>query len=181
MGKISKEMALRNDGLAYALQIIKKQGNAEDGIKALEDEIVFRRIMPIPMEISRDKIRAAENLMGSRIMNNMFTVVLRILRDPYKFGAVRLQRFADSFQKCCKDFLDEDPMGVRYVKISDYAIYFRDEFGINYSDEQINSMIDIEKEIEEHRQRRVQFDVIKRMLKNSYPEALEHLKKCLEV
>ena len=181
VAKIDKQTRLIMSGLCRALEIIKKENDDEKGVKALEEEIRFRNIVPIPLEISRDKIRECENIMGSRIMNNMFTVVLRILRERYQFGPVRLQRFADSFQKYCKDFLDEDPMGARYVKISDYAIYFRDEFGIDYSDEQINSMIEVEKQVEEHRQRRIQFDVIERMLKNSYPEALEHLKKCLEV
>lgn len=65
--------------------------------------------------------------------------------------------------------------------MSDYAIHFREDYGIDFDDKAIDELLNIEKQNEDKQLRRVQFDVIEKHLKNSYPEALEHLKKTLEV
>lgn len=78
--------------------------------------------------------------------------------------------------KACRRFFAVDPYGERYIVFSDYAKYFREEHGIEFSDEVLNELLSIEEQNEDKRLRKVQFDVIEKMLRNSHPEALEHLK-----
>jgi C1A family cysteine protease len=73
----------------------------------------------------------------------------------------------------------DDPYGDRYVEMSDYAEYFKEQYGIVFSDEQMQEMRTVEKENKAIDIKRVQVDVIEKHLKNSYPEALAHLKKAV--
>ena len=69
-----------------------------------------------------------------------------------------------------------DPYGDRYVQISDYAQYFQKKYEISFEAQALETMKKIEEENRILEIKRVQVDVLEKLLKNSYPDALEHLR-----
>ena len=181
MGKIETYTKHRLEGLVWALDLIKKEESLEKGVEMLKSEIRFRKATFIPLEIPADSIRECSTLLAKRLMNTLLIVFLKIFEDEFGWKTKRLQRLVDLFAKHANVFFDEDPYGDRYVNLSDYAKYYKDEHGIEFSDEVLDELMSIEEQNEDQRLRRVQFEVIEKLLKNSYPEALEHLKKTLEI
>lgn len=179
MGKIDTYTKNRIEGLAWALSLIDKQENPEKGIEMLRKEVAFRRATFIPLEIPDWRITSCSALLTKRLMNTLLIVWLKIFEEEFNWKKVRLQRMVQLFSKHSLAFFDIDPYGDRYVKMSDYAKYFREEYEIGFTDEDLDELIGIEEKNDDKRLRRVQFDVIEKHLKNGYPEALEYLKKQL--
>lgn len=105
--------------------------------------------------------------------------VKRLEQEGWK--KVRLQRMVELFSKHSAEFFDTDPLGERYVTMSDYATYFREQYDIGFSDDVVEELMSIENQNENKQLRRVQVSEIEKHLKNSYPEALEHLRKVLKL
>ncbi len=181
MGKIETYTKNRTEGLIWALDLIQKEQSVEKGVEMLKREITFRRTTFIPLEIPAESIRECSTMLAKRLMNTLLIVFLKVFEDEFGWKTKRLQRLVELFGKYAGEFFDEDPYGDRYITLSDYAKYYREEHGIEFSSEVLDELIAIEEQNENKRLRKVQFDVIERMLKNSYPEALEHLKKTLGV
>lgn len=179
MGKVETYTKNRMEGLAWALKIIDGEENPEKGVEMLRREVRFRKAVFMPLEISRERIRDCSELLAGRIMNAMLITTLKVLEEEYDWRKVRLQRFAERFMKSTETFFDTDPMGERYIWMSDYAAYFKETYGIEFTEEAMDQMLNVEAANKEDAVRRVQFDRIERILKNSYPEALEYLKKQL--
>lgn len=181
MGKIETYTKNRVEGLEWAIHLIKKSENLEKGVQMLEKEIAFRKAHFIPLEIPAEKIRECSELLAVRLMNALLIVFLKMCEKEFGFGKIRLQRVVELFYKHSADFFDSDPYGERYVTISDFAQYFKDQYGIEFTGEFIDDRIKIEEQYEDRRLRKVQFEVIEKNLKNSYPEALEHLRNVLGI
>lgn len=84
------------------------------------------------------------------------------------------------FYENTKDMQSYDPYGDRYVNISEYAEYFKDTYGISFEDEAVKTMKQIEAENRSLEVKRVQIDVLEKLLENRYPDALEYLRKELK-
>ena len=181
MGKIETYTRNRIEGLVWALDLIEKSESLENGVDMLKREIRFRKTMFIPLEIPAESIRSCSTMLAKRLMNTLLIVFLKLFEDEFGWKTKRLQRLVDLFSKHAGDFFAVDPYGERYIVFSDYAKYFREEHGIEFSDEVLDELLSIEEQNEDKRLRKVQFDVIEKMLRNSHPEALEHLKKQLGV
>lgn len=179
MGKIETYTKNRVEGLMWAYDLIRKEESLEKGVDMLEREIRFRKATFIPLEIPATSIRECSTMLAKRLMNRLLIVFLKIFEDEFEWKTKRLQRLVDLFAKHVGVFFDENPYGERYVQLSDYAKYYREEHGIIFTDDVLDEMLSVEEQNENKRLRKVQFDVIEKMLKNSYPEALEHLKKSL--
>ena len=176
MGKIDTYTRARIEGLAWAMRIIEREENIEAGVDMLKREIRFRNIIRIPLEIPPAQIRDANIMLTKRLLNTVLVVVLKVLDEEYGWKKQRLQTFIQNFTKHTIGFESIDPYGDRYVEMSDYAQYFKETYGIEFTDEAIEEMHDIESENKAREFKRVQVDSIERILKNSYPEALEYLK-----
>ena len=61
--------------------------------------------------------------------------------------------------------------------MSDYAEYFKEQYGIEFTDELMEEMRTIERGNRAADIKRIQVNVIEKHLKNSYPEAFALLKK----
>ena len=177
MGKLEDYTRNRMEGLAWALSIIDKEENVEQGVENLRKEVRFRKATFVPLEISATGIREVNQMLARRMLNTVLVMVIKVLDDEYGWKKQRLQKFIENFTKHTIGFEDVDPYGERYAEMSDYAEYFKDQYGIEFSDEQMEEMRTIEKENRSVGVKRVQFDVIEKHLKNSYPEAFAHLKK----
>lgn len=181
MGKIETYTKNRTEGLIWALDLIQREETIEKGVEKLKREITFRKATFIPLEIPADNIRECSTKLAKRLMNTLLIVFLKLFEDEFGWKTKRLQNLVNLFGKYAGEFYDEDPYGDRYITLSDYAKYYKEVHGIEFSDEVLDELLVIEEQSKDKRLRRVQFDVIERMLKNSYPEALEHLKKTLGV
>lgn len=169
------------EGLRWALDLIRKEESLEKGVEMLEKEVEFRNATMIPLNIPADKIKECSAMLAVRLMNALLIIFLKMCEEDFEFRKVRLQRVVELFYKHTTEFFDSDPYGERYVKISEFAEYFKEKYGIEFTGEFMDDRLTIEEEYEEKRLRKIQFDVIEKNLKNSYPEALEHLKKVLGI
>lgn len=181
MGKIETYTKNRIEGALWALKIAEKEETAEEGLEALRKELKFRNITMFPMELPRDEIEKVRVQLAGRILNTMMVVLLQVFEEEYDWRGKRLHRLAYLFNKYSAQYLAEDPFGERYINMSDMAQYFKEEYGINFNAEALDDMVDIEELREKRRVKRVQWDMIEKHLKNSHPEALEHLRKVLEI
>lgn len=179
MGKLEDYTRNRIEGLKWALRIIDQAESLEGGVKNLRQEVRFRNATFIPLEIPAHKIRECSRLLAKRTLSTVLVMVIKVLDDEYGWKRQRLQKFIELFSRHTIGFEDEDPYGDRYVEMSDYAEYFKEQYGIVFSDEQMQEMRTVEKENKAIDIKRVQVDVIEKHLKNSYPEALAHLKKAV--
>lgn len=126
MGK-DKLYQARMDGLAYALDIVKK-----GGVEALEKEIKIRGAHFVPLEISEEKRVELGRMLSDRILGTFTPAVMFTLHDTFGFGKKRLLRWKDAFMKCCSLLGTCDPLGVPYEGIKDYAAFLRDRYGIEF-------------------------------------------------
>lgn len=181
MAKIDDYTKYRMEGLAWALRIIEAEENVEKGVEMLRKEIRFRNVVRIPLEMTASKVKEVGALLAKRILNTLVIVFLKVFEEEYGWREQRLQRLLRQFANNTADFFDEDPYGDRYIMISEYANYFKEQYGIEFSTEVMDELIAVEEENADKRMRRVQFDIIEKLLKNSYPEALTYLKKQLNI
>lgn len=181
MGKVETYTKNRMEGLAWALNLIRNEANAEEGVKRLEQEVKLRRAVFIPLEIPAEAIHKCNVMLAKRLMNTLLLVFLKVFEEEFGWKKVRLQRMVELFSKHSAEFFDTDPLGDRYVTMSDYATYFKDQYDIGFSDDVVEELMSIESQNENKQLRRVQVGEIEKHLKNSYPEALEHLRKVLNL
>ena len=91
MAKIDKKMhEYRMSGAKWMLDFIK-----ENGIEQAEQELKVRGAVFLPMEISTKQL---DDMVERVKMNTLDTVLIlstATLRDEFKFGKSRLQRFID--------------------------------------------------------------------------------------
>ena len=177
MGKLEDYTRNRTEGLAWALSLIESAETIEQGVENLRKEVRFRRATFIPLEIPAIRIREANKMLARRMLSTVLVVVIKVLDDEYGWKKKRLSEFISFFTKHTVCFEDTDPYGDRYIELSDYAEYFKEKYDIEFSDEQLEEMRTIEKGNRAAEIKRIQVDVLERYLKNSYPEALMHLKK----
>ena len=181
MGKIETYTKNRVEGALWALKLAELEPTAEEGLKALRSELKRRNASFIPLEIPWSEIVKIKEQLATRVMNTMMVVLLQIFEEEYNWRGKRLQRLAYQFNKKSAEYLSEDPYGERYINISDMASYLQQEYGIKFDVEAMDDLVEIEEIREERRDRRVRWSTIEKNLKNSYPEALKHLRKVLGI
>lgn len=181
MGKIETYTKNRIEGALWALKIAENEETAEKGLEVLRNELRFRNATFVPLEIPYKDIENLRQNLATRILNTMMVVLLQVFEEEYDWRGKRLQRLAYLFNKYSAHYMAEDPNGERYINMSDMATYFKEEYGINFNAEVLDDMLEIEELREQRRIKRVQWNQVEKHLKNSYPEALEHLRKVLEI
>lgn len=84
----------RNDGLALALKIVR-----EGGADALEEEIKIRGITGISVNLSQKELTQALEPIKDLTIRTMLAMSVATIRDEFKFGRDRLQRFVNRFME----------------------------------------------------------------------------------
>lgn len=92
MGKTENLQQGRNEGMDYALRIVKK-----DGIEGLEEEIKKRGITGISVNLSHKEMEQATTQMRNMMFDTFLCFTVGILHDVYGFGKDRTQKFIDKF------------------------------------------------------------------------------------
>lgn len=115
------------DGMAYALEIVKKQG-----IEALEKEVKYRNAQFVPLEVSQETIKETVVMCAERIQNTMAIVALSVLHDTFGYGKIRLQRYQSAFDDRCDVLSAKDPDGDYYAVISDFAAELAEKYDMEF-------------------------------------------------
>lgn len=181
MAKIDIQMLAQAQGEAYAWEMLKKAPSLEEGFEELERKVKYRGVYFHPLQIPEEKMRAIGRITAKNSVNTILTTCLHVLEKRYGFGKVRLNRFAEEFIDASKEYTWEDPDGSMYMQMSDLMRMYRNDYGIKFTDVDIDIITHSEVRMENERTKRIQWDRVEKNLKNSYPEALEHLRKVLGI
>ena len=122
MGKIDAMMAGRNEGLAYALEIVKKGGQ-----EALEEEIRLRRLQGVSLNVSAKELEAAKRQITRRTVDVVCAAACLTLHDAFGFGQQRALKFLHRFESKIDAAVDP----TSGVTLEDYLKAVKDEMGID--------------------------------------------------
>ena len=122
MGKIDAMMAGRNDGMAYALKIVK-----EGGVEALEEEIRLRGLQKLSLNVPARELEAAKKQITKRTVDIVCAAACLTLHDEFGFGQQRCMRFLKRFESKTTDMVDTKSG----VTLEDYLQAVKDEIGID--------------------------------------------------
>ena len=117
--KISKEEKARREGMAYALKIAK-----EKGVDGLEEEIRFRNVSLAPIVIPRKELTEFTDKVKANTIDTVIALSSYVLRDKFDFGAIRINRFIDWFNKFA------DSISGEWLTFGDIQKVLREEVGI---------------------------------------------------
>lgn len=114
--KADETIKWRNEGMAYALKIVK-----ECGVEKLEEQVRLRGLLKVSLKFTAEELDKTLHAIGDRVYNNILTMVYAVLHDDFGYGNTRLRRFKTNFDK--KVFLvsHQDPVGRHYARFIDYA------------------------------------------------------------
>lgn len=111
MSKSQDIMLARNEGIEFALNIVKEQG-----IEALEEEVKFRNESGFGKKIDRKTLQAMREATEGVAIETLLINALNVLGDKFDFTSEQLNKFNDEFMnriECIyddyaewKDFID---------------------------------------------------------------------------
>ena len=122
MGKIDAKMEGRNEGMVFALEIVKK-----GGVEALEEEIRKRRLSGIHLLVPQSELDKAKATITYRTMDILSAVGMLVLHDKFGFGKKRCNRFKHWLIEKTDALLDPK----MEVSMDDYVRTISEELGID--------------------------------------------------
>ena len=171
MSKNANEIIqLRNEGMAYALQIAKK-----DGLEELERQVKLRGLLKVSMKFSKDELYQSAQNISERVYNNMLTIWYAVFHDRLGFGGKRIRQLKEWFDEKVYLVGERSPMGHHWATFEDYGeeanrLY---DLGIDLGKLRETQAINAEDEVV-----RVHADsVIGWLAEHGFPEASEAVKK----
>ena len=124
MGKLDAKMEGRNEGMVFALNIVKK-----GGVEALEEEIKLRRLSGLHIMVPQKELEKSKHIITQRTIEMILVIGCLTLRDEFGFGETRLQRWLNRFWSKTNCIVDPK-CGVTEM---DYLQVLKDETGIELS------------------------------------------------
>ena len=114
--KADEIIKLRNEGMSYALKVVK-----EHGIEELERQVRMRGALKITPIVKEDELIATIDRLSETVYNNMLTTVYAVMHDVFGWGNTRLHRFKTEFDKKVYLVGEMDPVGKHYARFEDFA------------------------------------------------------------
>ena len=108
MSKEDQKAFWRSEGMLFAHKIIKTaQAEGRDPVKALEDELAFRKRIRLDTLLTKKELdKACENYKAA-MLDSVTALALATLWDEFGFGGKRrLPRFADAFRRNVEAFFE---------------------------------------------------------------------------
>ena len=108
MSKEDQKAFWRSEGMLFAHKIIKTaQAEGRDPVKALEDELAFRKRIRLDTILTKKELdKACENYKAA-MLDSVTALALATLWDEFGFGGKRrLPRFADAFRRNVEAFFE---------------------------------------------------------------------------
>lgn len=103
MGKINDRMEGRNQGMVFALKLVK-----EGGIEALENEVAARNISGLSMTMSQKEVEKNVRMMQFRSTTMSMAIAFITLLDEFGMSNYQVKRFKDTFDKKVDEIIAKD-------------------------------------------------------------------------
>lgn len=168
--KTDEIIKLRNEGMAYALNIAKTEG-----LEELERQVKLRGCLKISVRFTREELHKSIEEISDRIYHNMLTMWYAVFHDYLGYGEKRLLRLKELFDRKVYIVGEQDPMGHHWATFEDYAeeanrLY---NLGIN-----LDKIRETQRINEENEVKKVYADeVIAWLEKQGYPDASKAVRK----
>lgn len=161
---------LRNEGMAYALQIAKK-----DGLEELERQVKIRGLLKVSIKFTQEEIQKSIQNMSDRIYNNMLTMWYAVFHDRLNYGSKRIHRMKQWFDEKVYTVSEQSPMGHHWAEFYDYAEEANRLYNLGIDLDAIKETQDINAEGDV--KKLYADEVIEWLSKHGYPEASEAVRK----
>ncbi len=119
MAKINELMNGRNQGLAFALKVVK-----EGGIEALENEIKSRNLSGVSLNITRKELEDATIKMRMHATEVSIIISMVALLEEFQFSKYQVQKFKATFDNKVNDILND------LVSMEEYLKVCKEKYGI---------------------------------------------------
>lgn len=119
MAKISNLMEGRNQGLVFALKVVR-----EGGIEALKKEIQSRNLSGVSLNIPRKELVVATESMRLRATEVAIAISLVTLLDEFCFSKMQARKFKAVFDSKVESILTDE------ATLEDYLNKIRQELNI---------------------------------------------------
>lgn len=114
--KADEIIRLRNEGMAYALNIARQAG-----IDGLAKEVEKRGYLRCTVKFTPEELDKSCDNVAERIYNNMLTMVYATLHDVWGFAGKRLTAFKQEFDKKVISVGEKDGLNHYWCRFEDYA------------------------------------------------------------
>ena len=136
--KRDKEFEARMQGMRYAYEYAK-----EKGIDELEKEMIRRNYTRIPLSVPEKDMRKFVKHVSNNVYDMMLTAFLYSLHDEFGFGAARIKRVKESFDKLVQATADLDYMSAHYVTMGDYARELNELYNVDIDVDRVDHLQEI--------------------------------------
>lgn len=109
----------RNEGMAFALKLVK-----EKGIEGLEHEVKLRGLTFMPSRVTETQIKEICLRLKEDMLYKCMVLAVSALHDEFEYGAKRCTKLVDKMLKIA------EAMGDDYCTMSDYVQMLEEELGI---------------------------------------------------
>ena len=117
MSKSANEIIkLRNEGMAYALQIAKK-----DGLEELERQVKLRGLLKVSVKFTPDELYESAQNISERVYNNMLTIWYAVFHDRLGFGGKRIRQLKQWFDEKVYLVGETSQFGHHWATFEDYG------------------------------------------------------------
>lgn len=103
MSKMNERMEGRNQGIAFALQLVQK-----GGIEALEKEVAARNISGLSMTMAQKEVEKNIRTMQFHSTRMSIAIALITLLDEFGMGKYQVRKFKETFDKKVDEIIEND-------------------------------------------------------------------------
>lgn len=123
MGKMNDRMEGRNQGITYALGLVRK-----GGIEALEKEVADRKISGLSMTMTQKEVEHNIRTMQFNSTRMSIAITLITLRDEFGMSKYQVKKFKDTFDKKVNEIIEKDGDTTELVERIDNELDIRITF-----------------------------------------------------
>ncbi len=107
MSKEDQKAFWRSEGMLFAHKIIKTaQAEGRDPVKALEDELAFRKRVRLDTLLTKRELEEANKRYLANAIESCGALAMVTLWDEFHFGKVRNARFIDAYTRNTDAFFE---------------------------------------------------------------------------
>ncbi len=116
MGKQEEYLRGRNEGMVFGLRIAE-----EKGIEGLREEVEFRGVTGISLNVSQSEIKQASMHMAMHSTVTAIAISIATLKEEFSFSDFQAKKFKKIFDAHVKECCDNDGRLAWYVARAEMA------------------------------------------------------------
>lgn len=172
MAKVNREYQSRMEGMLFAHKIV-----TEKGLDALTKEIKIRNILKMDIWARKDEVEELHNNIAKNCYKTVMVAMLYTLHSKFGWGATRLKRLKEEFNKAALCTADLDYWGEHYATFQDYAKWLNDNCGMDFDEEAMKNLQELS-DMNDPEYKRCELSGICNLLeRNGYKDAAVFLRK----